>query len=80
MTMWYTLTNRFTFTYEIKCFFNCNIPMGFLPWEIQVAFPWESQHQQSHTIQPTVHAGCFSATIIHQNLTWTTGFLMCTQM
>ena len=30
--------------------------------------------------QPMVHAGCFSVSIIHQTLTWTTGFLTCTQM
>ena len=27
---------------------DCIVPMGFLPWEIQVAFPGESQQQQSH--------------------------------
>ena len=26
-----------------------------------------------HTTQPIVHAGCFSVSIIHQTLTWTTG-------
>ena len=31
--------------------------MGFLPWEIRVAFPGESQLQQSHATQPVVHAG-----------------------
>ena len=30
--------------------------------------------------QTYVHAGCFSVSIIHQTLTWTTGSLMCTQM
>ena len=34
----------------------------------------------SHTTQPTVHAGCFNISIIHQTLTWTTGSLMCAQM
>ena len=33
--------------------------MGFLLWEIQVAFPRESQLRQSCATQPTVHAGCF---------------------
>ena len=47
--------------------------MGFLPREIQGAFPGESQLQQSHTTQPNVHAGCSSVSIIHQTLTRTTG-------
>ena len=34
----------------------------------------------SHATQPTVHAGCFSVSIIHQTLTWTTGSLTCAQM
>ena len=54
--------------------------MGFLPWEIQIAFPGERQLQQSRATQPTVRAGCFSASIIHQTLTWTTGSLTCAQM
>ena len=28
-------------------FYNCIVPMGFLPWEIQVVFPGESQQRQS---------------------------------
>ena len=60
-----------------KTFYNCIVQMGFLPWEIQVAFPRESQLQQS---QPTVHAGCLCVPIIHQTLTWTTGSLTCTQI
>ena len=58
---------------------NCIIPMGFLPWETWVAFSRESQLQQSHITQPTVHAGCFSFAIIPLTLTWTTGSLTCTQ-
>ena len=54
--------------------------MGFLPWEIWVAFPRESQLRQNRATQPTVHAGCFSVSIIHQTLTWTTGSLTCAQM
>ena len=34
-------------------------PFGFLPWEIRIAFPEESQLRQSRTTQPTVHAGFF---------------------
>ena len=34
----------------------------------------------SHATQPTVHAGCFSVSIIHRTLTWTTGSLTCAQM
>ena len=29
----------------------------------------------SHSTQPQMHAGCFSVSIIHQTLTWTTGSL-----
>ena len=54
--------------------------MGFLPWEIRVAFSGESQLRQSHATQRTVHAGCFSVSIIHRTLTWTTGSLTCSQM
>ena len=39
--------------------------MGFLPLEIQVAFPGESQLLQSRATQPKVHAGCFSVSIIN---------------
>ena len=55
-------------------------PFGFLQWKTQVAFPWESQLQQSHTIQPMVHAGCFSVSIIHRTMTWTTRSLTCTRI
>ena len=47
---------------------------------MRVAFSGESQLQQSHATHPTVHAGCFSVSKIHQTLTWTTGSLMCAQM
>ena len=40
--------------------------MGFLPWEIRIAFPGESQLRQSHATQSTVHAACFSVSIIHR--------------
>ena len=61
-------------------FYNCIVSIGFLPWEIWVAFPGESQLRQGCTTQPTMHAGCFSVSIIHQILAWTTGALTCTQM
>ena len=38
-------------------FYNCIVPVGFLPWEIQIAFPGESQLWQSCPTQPTVNAG-----------------------
>ena len=47
--------------------------MGFLPWEIRVAFPGESQLRQSRATQPRAHAGCFSGSIIHRTLTWDHG-------
>ena len=40
-------------------------------------FPGESQPRQSRTMKPTVHAGCFSVSIIHRTLTRTTRFLTC---
>ena len=63
-----------------KTIYNCIAPVGFLPWEIRVAFPGESQLRQSRSTQPTVHAGCFSVSIIHRTLTWTTGSLTCAQV
>ena len=63
-----------------KTIYNCIVPVGFLPWEIRVAFPGESQLRQSRSTQPTVHAGCFSVSIIHRTLTWTTGSLTCAQV
>ena len=61
-------------------FFNCIVPMEFLPWKIRVAFPRESQLRQSRATQPTVHVGCFCVSIIHRTRTWTTGSLTCAQM
>ena len=46
-------------------FFNSRIvPLGFLLWENMVAFPGESQLRQGGATQPTVHAGCFSVSVI----------------
>ena len=54
--------------------------MGFLPWDIQVAFPGESQQRQSRATQLRVHVECFSVSIIHRTLPWTTGSLTSAQM
>ena len=59
---------------------NCNVRVAFIPWEIRVAVPGESQLQQSRATRPTVHDGCCSVSIIHRTLTWTTGSLTCAQM
>ena len=48
-----------------KQFYNCIIPMTFLPWKIRVAFPRESQLRQSRATQSTVHAWCFSVSVVH---------------
>ena len=61
-------------------FYNCIVPMWFLLWEIRVAFPGESQLRQSRATQPTSLAGCFSVSIIHRTLTWTTGSFMYAQI
>ena len=54
--------------------------MGFLPWEIRVAFHGKSQLRQSCATQPTVHAECYGVSMIHRTLTWPTGSLTCSQM
>ena len=46
-------------TFYIFTFYNCIVPMGFLPWKIRVALSGKSQLQQSRATQTTVHAGCF---------------------
>ena len=47
----------------------------FSPGKFGLLFHGESQLRQSRATQPTVHAGCFSVSIIHRTLTWTTGSL-----
>ena len=61
-------------------FYNYIVLLGFLSWEIRDAFPRESQLRQSRATQPMVHTECFSVSIIHRTLTWTTGCLTCAQM
>ena len=48
----YVFLGGFLFT-----FYNCIVPIGFLPWEIQVAFPRESLLRYGCATKPTVHAG-----------------------
>ena len=50
--------NFFFFFFYILHFYNCIVKMGFLPLEIRVAFPVESQLRQSRATQPMAHAGC----------------------
>ena len=61
-------------------FYNCVVPMGFLPWEIRVAFHEESQLRQSRATQPSAHAGCLSVSVIHRTPTGTKGSLTRAQM
>ena len=68
------------FLFFVFTFYDCIVPMGFIPWEIRVDFPGESRLRQSRAAQPTVHAVCFSVSIIHRTLIWTTGSLTCAQM
>ena len=49
---------------SLTFFLNFIVPMEFLPWEIRVAFPGESQLRQIRATQPKVYAGCFSVSII----------------
>ena len=80
-TLEHTFAHLFMyFFFFFFTFYNCIVPMGFLPWEIRVAFPRGSQLRQSRATQPTVHAGCFGVSIIHRTLTWTAGSLACAQM
>ena len=51
------LLHPFFFFFFFSC--NCIVPLGILPWEIQVAFPGESQLWLSHTTEPTLQARCF---------------------
>ena len=60
--------------------YYCVVPLGFLQWKIRATFLGESQLRHGRATQPTVHAGCFSVSIIHRPLTWTTGALTCAHM
>ena len=42
-----SVLQQFLTTLTFTTFYNCIVPMGFLAWEIQVAFPGESQLRQS---------------------------------
>ena len=53
---------------QTAAFFNtCIVPLGFLLSETRVNFPGESHLRQNRATRPTVHAGCFSVSIIHRN-------------
>ena len=52
--------------FNFLIFYNCTVLMGFLLWEIWVAFPRESQLQQNCATQSAVHTGCFSVSTIHK--------------
>ena len=54
--------------------YYCLVPMGFIPWEIRVAFSGESQLWQSCATQTAVHAWCLS---VHNPLNSDTGSLSC---
>ena len=50
----------FFFFFFLSCFNSCIVPLKYLPMEIRVAFPGESQLRKSFANQLIVHAGCFS--------------------
>ena len=56
-------------------FLQLYCPNGISPMGNLGCFP-----QGKPATTATVHAGCFSVSIIHQTLTWTTGSLTCAQM
>ena len=77
---WYTTQDRpWTVIYFLKLSAKWSVLHEGAKEQIQVAFPRESQLQQSCATQPMVHAGCFNVSIIHQTLTWTTEYLSCAQ-
>ena len=55
-------------------------PTGISPIGNSGCFPRESQLRQSGATKPSLHAECFSVSIISRTLTWTTGSLTCAQM
>ena len=61
-------------------FYNCIVPLGLFPREIQVAFPVESQLPRSRAAHATVHAWRSSVFVTHRTLAWTTGSLTCAHM
>ena len=58
---------RISKNFFLISFYKCIVPLGFLPWDIRVAFPKESQLQQIRTTQLHVHAWCVSVSIIYRN-------------
>ena len=62
-------------------FYNCIVPLGFLPTGNSGCYPREGQLRQSRVTLPAVPAGCFSVSIIHRTRTWTIGSLnVCTDV
>ena len=61
-------------------FYNCIVPLGLFPREIQVAVPVESQLPRSRAAHATVHAWRSSVFVTHRTLTWFTRSLTCAQM
>ena len=57
---------QMTLSQHFLYFVHVVVQMGLFPWEIRVAFPKESQLQQSRATQPSnhkVHAGSFRVSI-----------------
>ena len=71
-TMWYCVDwiSLTTMWFYVDCGMNDDLNLT----DHHVMLCWLAE------CQPTVHAGCFSVSIIHWTLTWTTGSLTCTQM
>ena len=61
---------------SIFFFFNCIVLLGFLLWEIQTSSVGNACID-SRAVQPRVHSGWFSVSIIHWTLTWITWPLIC---
>ena len=56
------------FFFFIYLYLNrCIVPLRFLPWEIRVTVPVESQLRQNLATQPKMHARCFTCFNIPPN-------------
>ena len=76
VTQWMTPKRLFNFFILTTVLSHWDFSHG----KFELLSPWKSQLWQSRATQPTVHAGCFSVSIFHRTLTWTTGSWTCAQM
>ena len=68
------------FTFVTLLFTTVLSQWDFSHGKFELLPPGESQLRQTRSTHTTVHAGCFSVSIIHRTRTWTTESLTCAQM